>query len=73
MSPRGTPPVVHCCVCGQCHSSASPAVLYRSGDGQWWCRDERACRERHAALVVKMQQALDEVWAELEANGWKLP
>ena len=72
MSARGVPPVVHCCVCGQCHSSASPAVLYRSADGQWWCRDERDCPERQAAVVAAMQQALDDVWAELEANGWRL-
>lgn len=73
MSPRGVPPVVHCCMCGQCHSSDSKAVLYRSEDGLWWCAYEQACVARHAALVVKMQQALDDVWAELEAAGWKWP
>ena len=73
MSARGAPPVVHCCVCGKCHSSSSPQVLYRTLDGQWWCRDERACYERRDATVKAMQQALDDVWAELEARGWKLP
>lgn len=71
--PRGVPPVVHCCVCGERHSSASPAVLYRSADGRWWCRNELACLERHSAVLAAMQRALDEVLAELEANGWKLP
>lgn len=67
------PPVVYCCVCGERHSSASTGVMYRSEDAQWWCRNELACRERQAAVIAAMQRALDDVWAELEAGGWKLP
>lgn len=73
MRARGKPPVVHCCVCGHRHSTASPAVLYRSADGQWWCADEDACHGRYTGLIEAMQRALDEVWEELAANGWRWP
>lgn len=73
VSPRGTPPVVHCCVCGERHSSASKAVLYRSADGLWWCADERSCYERRDATIAAMGRAWNDVLAELEAAGWMWP
>ena len=69
----GAPPVVHCCVCGARHSSASPDVLYRSADAKWWCADETLCAALLALTLEAMRAAITQVWAELEANGWKIP
>jgi hypothetical protein len=77
---------VACCICGALHDPRDPAVSYRSLDKKWWCADETACTERRALAEVAghagittpagdlaaMYRALDAVWADLEANGWRL-
>ena len=73
---------VFCCVCGEPHNPRRPDVSYRSGDGRWWCTDELACwgrardadaiMQQHLANVAAMYRALENVWADLEASGWKL-
>lgn len=69
---------VTCCVCGQIHDPLHLSVLYRSADGKWWCTDEKACHRRAGAAPLSaadkaaMYRALESVWAELEANGWRL-
>ena len=72
------PVFVYCCVCGARWDAEDPRVLYRSLDGRWWCRDEEPCtRQARVSMTAEeetaMLRALDEVWAELEARGWKLP
>ena len=75
------PPVVFCCICGEPWEATDPGVQYRSLDRRWWCTDETSCTSRRArgeAVMTAEQEtamlrALDEVWAELEARGWKLP
>ena len=69
-------PIVACCVCFHLHRAGSTGVLYRSADGRWWCRNELACRRQerqHVADVAAMWRALDQVWAGLEADGWRWP
>jgi hypothetical protein len=58
---------------------ANPGVMYRSLDKKWWCADEKLCLARVAAApatdpqdIAAMYRALDQVWADLEANGWRL-
>jgi hypothetical protein len=70
---------VACCICGALHDPASPAVLYRSLDKKWWCTDGKLCLARIAAApatapqdTAAMYRALDQVWAGLEKNGWRL-
>lgn len=36
-----------------------------------WRKEQRA--RRHAQQVAAMQAALDQVWASLEADGWRWP
>lgn len=71
------PVFVYCCVCASRWDTRDPRVLYRSADRRWWCRDEEPCTQRARASMTAeeeaaMQRALDDVWAELEARGWKL-
>ena len=69
-------PLVACCICLHLYQAGDTGVLYRSGDGRWWCRNELACRRRervHEANVAAMWRALDLVWASLEADGWRWP
>lgn len=66
-------PIIYCCVCGTAFPASDPAVLYRSADGKWWCADEIACRAVLNYTIKMMQAALDDVWAELKENGWKIP
>ena len=73
---------VFCCVCGLPWNARDPRVCYRSGDRRWWCTDEVACWLRardgeaafrqHLADVAAMYRALECVWADLEANEWKI-
>jgi hypothetical protein len=50
-----------CEICGKQWAALDPGVRYVYGDGRWECADEVACFDRRA-----MQQALDDVWAQLE-------
>ena len=76
---------VFCCICGQAHDVFDPAVEYRGIDHRWWCTDEGACTDRAvradlAAIhlagaspeLAAMYAALDQVWADLEANDWRI-
>jgi DNA-binding GntR family transcriptional regulator len=79
-------PNVNCCVCGQLWNSGDPRVLYRSLDHKWWCQDETECMSRaghieeHQRIIdqaraddlAAMYRALDRVWADLEAQGWRI-
>ena len=49
-----------CEICGKQWAALDPGVRYVHGDGRWECADETACFDRRA-----MQQALDDVWANL--------
>ena len=77
--------LVYCCICGIACDPSDPAVTYRSLDRKWWCADETDCTDRaaraslalladqaRAGELADMDRALESVWADLEANGWKL-
>jgi hypothetical protein len=76
-------PNVTCCICGQLWNPADTRVDYRSLDRRWWCADETDCTARRARIeaqaiatpaadLAAMYRALDQVWAELEQQGWKV-
>jgi hypothetical protein len=79
-------PNVTCCICGQLWNPADPRVDYRSIDRRWWCADETDCTDRRARMarleahgtstppgtLAAMYRALDQVWAELEQQGWRV-
>ncbi len=65
------PIVVRCCVCDKPWDALDVGVV--KVHSSWWCRSAKACQRRKAAVVAKMQAALDEVWASLERDGWRWP
>ena len=65
------PVVVRCCVCDKPWDALDTGVV--KGHSLWWCRSAPGCKQRKAVLVAKMQAALDQVWASLEADGWRWP
>jgi hypothetical protein len=65
------PVIVRCCVCDKAWDALDAGVV--QVHATWWCRGARACQRRKAALVARMQAALDAVWASLEADGWRWP
>jgi len=67
---------VTCCICGVLWNPADRGVSYRSIDHKWWCTSYTACQARveHARRtdVARMFAALDQVWDQLEKDGWKI-
>jgi hypothetical protein len=69
---------VNCAVCGVLWDVACPGVLYRSIDHSWWCASFTACNARaehsrqHAEEIARMFAALDQVWDQLEKDGWRI-
>jgi len=78
ISHRWRQPVVTCWICGACHSPFRPTVDYRSYDLRWECADKAACYGRSIAAMTPddraaMYAAFEQVWAELEREGWRWP